>query len=129
VEQLGWLPLTSFIIFIFVFSIGLGPVPWVLLVELMPLESMATASSIVTSIGWMVTYGVVSLVPQIGALLQPSSCYFVFSSVAVIGTVVILVFVPETRGKTRAQVAELFKGKVARTEEGGRINQGANTSF
>ena len=66
---------------------------------------------------------------QIGALLQPSSCYFVFSSVAVIGTVVILVFVPETRGKTRAQVAELFKGKVARTEEGGRINQGANTSF
>ena len=40
VRQLGWLPLASFIIFIFVFSIGLGPVPWVLLVELMPLESM-----------------------------------------------------------------------------------------
>ena len=40
VPQLGWLPLASFIIFIFVFSIGLGPVPWVLLVELMPLESM-----------------------------------------------------------------------------------------
>ena len=40
VKQLGWLPLASFIIFIFVFSIGLGPVPWVLLVELMPLESM-----------------------------------------------------------------------------------------
>ena len=42
VEQLGWLPLASFIIFIFVFSIGLGPVPWVLLVELMPLESMVS---------------------------------------------------------------------------------------
>ena len=40
VKELGWLPLVSFIIFIFVFSIGLGPVPWVLLVELMPLESM-----------------------------------------------------------------------------------------
>ena len=40
VPQLGWLPLASFIIFIFVFSIGLGPVPWVLLVEFMPLESM-----------------------------------------------------------------------------------------
>ena len=40
VKELGWLPLASFIIFIFVFSIGLGPVPWVLLVELMSLESM-----------------------------------------------------------------------------------------
>ena len=40
VKQLCWLPLASFVIFIFVFSIGLGPVPWVLLVELMPLESM-----------------------------------------------------------------------------------------
>ena len=49
-------------------------------------------------------------------------------------------FVPETQGKSREEVAELFKStrgeelrlseeQIAQIEERGRINQGANTVF
>lgn len=31
VDTLGWLPLTSLIVFIAAFSIGYGPIPWVMM--------------------------------------------------------------------------------------------------
>jgi len=36
VEGLGWLPLTSLIIFVFAYSMGLGPIAYLLLGELVP---------------------------------------------------------------------------------------------
>ena len=39
-DQLSWLPLASLLLFILMISIGLGPVPWVMNIELMPPESM-----------------------------------------------------------------------------------------
>ena len=39
VDNFGWLPLVSLMVFIFSFSIGFGPIPWVMNVELMPPEA------------------------------------------------------------------------------------------
>jgi facilitated trehalose transporter len=35
-DGLGWLPLTSLMIFVFAFNFGYGPVPWVFLGEILP---------------------------------------------------------------------------------------------
>ena len=74
---------------------------------------------------------------QIGFLLEDSSCYFIFSSFAAVGSIFIFFCVPETRGKSREEVAKLFNceqmgrsgGQGCGSEGGGRINQGADTMF
>ena len=35
-KTLGWLPLTSLIIFIGAFGIGAGPIPWLMFAEVLP---------------------------------------------------------------------------------------------
>ena len=108
VETLGWLPLASLMLFVFVFSVGFGPVPWVMNVELMPPESMAAAASLCTSFSWLVSYAVAGLVPVLGTFLPPSAPYFIFSGIAATGTGFILGWVPETKGKSREQIRRLF---------------------
>ncbi len=44
VDDLGWLPLTSLIIYIFAFSIGFGPLPWMMNGEFFSLESKSMVS-------------------------------------------------------------------------------------
>ena len=39
VESYGWLPLVCLMVFLIAFSIGIGPVPWVLNIEMMPPEA------------------------------------------------------------------------------------------
>ena len=39
VSNLGWLPLTSVCVFIVVFSLGYGPIPWMMVGELFPHRS------------------------------------------------------------------------------------------
>ena len=48
VSDVGWLPLVGLMVFVFAFMIGLGPVVWVMNVELMPPE--ARVSIIITTI-------------------------------------------------------------------------------
>ena len=46
VEKLAFLPITATLIFTASFSIGFGPLPWVVNSELFPREAKALASSI-----------------------------------------------------------------------------------
>ena len=39
ISDIGWLPLVGLMIFVFFFMIGLGPVGWLMNVELMPMEA------------------------------------------------------------------------------------------
>jgi len=36
VTQYGWLPLASFVVFIVGFAIGFGPIPWLMMGEILP---------------------------------------------------------------------------------------------
>ena len=46
VDRLAFLPITATIVFTASFSIGFGPLPWVMNSELFPREAKALASSI-----------------------------------------------------------------------------------
>jgi facilitated trehalose transporter len=36
ISSYGWVPLASFVVYIFGFSIGFGPIPWLMLGEILP---------------------------------------------------------------------------------------------
>ena len=39
VDSLGWLPLVSLMVFVTAFSMGMGPIPWITMVEILPPEA------------------------------------------------------------------------------------------
>jgi len=109
VDDIGFLPLVSLLIFVTAFSIGFGPIPWVLNVEMMPPEARGIAASICTSFNWLVSFAVTYVVPPLGDAINPSSCYFIFAGIALAGTIFVLLVVPETKGKSEEDIRKLFK--------------------
>ena len=129
-DEVGFLPLVSLMLFLAVFFLGLGPIPFILNVELIPPEArvsrmrnwreisfviliqfQALSSSFAISFNWVISFLVAQFVPSIGDALGKSSCYFMFSGIALLGTLFVIFLVPETKGKSEDEIKALYQTK------------------
>jgi len=112
VEHFNWVPLGSFTLFVLAFSLGLGPVPWIILAEIFPLKIRATAGAVVTAFHWILTFGVVKAFPQVAKQFGLHTAAYLFAVVCFFGFYFILRRVPETRGRSLEQIErKLMKSK------------------
>jgi MFS family permease len=107
-DSIGWLPLVSLMVFISAFSIGFGPIPWMILGEILPPRAKGLASAIATSFNWTLAFLVGQFFADIKEGLGINWCYFSFAIVCVVGTIYILTIVPETKGKSLDEIQALF---------------------
>lgn len=56
VSAIGWLPLASFVIYVLGFSLGFGPIPWLMMGEILPAKIRGTAASVATAFNWSCTF-------------------------------------------------------------------------
>lgn len=56
VSHIGWLPLASFVIYVIGFSSGMGPIPWLMLGEILPGKIRGSAASVATAFNWTCTF-------------------------------------------------------------------------
>lgn len=110
VSDLSPVPLVSLLAFIGAFSIGLGPLPWVLNSELFSKEAKAPGSAFCTSINWTCCFLVVKFYPTAELSLHTHNTYFFFGAVCLAGALFIWGLVPETKGKTEEDMKEYFMG-------------------
>lgn len=84
----------------FLFSVGLGPVPWLLLPELgLPRDLGLKLASFATACNWACSFAVTGPpLAYLEAHFGLSGAFAVFSSISFIGAILIAGLVPETRG-------------------------------
>eukprot|EP00095_Tigriopus_kingsejongensis_P000011 snap_masked-scaffold342_size201858-processed-gene-1.5 protein:Tk00011 transcript:snap_masked-scaffold342_size201858-processed-gene-1.5-mRNA-1 annotation:"nad-dependent protein deacetylase sirtuin-2" len=97
IKTLGFLPLVSLMIYVFAFSIGFGPLPWMLNGEMFEVEARGLGSSLATAFNWLCAFIVSKFTPNIQDLIMPSGSYFMYAAICAVGTVFIVFLVPETR--------------------------------
>lgn len=56
VSNVGWLPLASFVIYVVGFSLGFGPIPWLMMGEILPARIRGSAASVATAFNWTCTF-------------------------------------------------------------------------
>ena len=100
VTNLGWLPVVSLMVFVIAFSIGFGPLAWTLNAEIHSPEAKRLCASIAFSTNWTFAFLVTKFEPNIEALINLSGTYFAFATICFVGTIIVYIFVPETKGKT-----------------------------
>jgi sugar porter (SP) family MFS transporter len=94
--------------FVAAFAISLGPVMWVLLSEIFPNEERAAAISVVGFWNSLVSASVTLLFPKELATWGPGGTFLCYGLLAVTGLVFILLFTPETKGKTLEELEALL---------------------
>ena len=70
--DLAWLPLASIVTFAVAYSMGMGPLPWVMNAELFSIESKATSSSLCASFNWLCSFLVVKFSPSLESMIGAS---------------------------------------------------------
>lgn len=97
-EALKWIGVLSLAVYIAAFAIGLGPVFWLLISEIYPLNVRGQAASIATMANWLSNFVVsltfLSLLNALGSVWT----FLLYAVLSAVGVWFCLRFVPETRG-------------------------------
>lgn len=103
---LGILPLASLVLFIVTFSLGFGPVPWMIMGELFAPEIKGIASGLAVMMNWALVFVVTFSFPLMNSGLGGHVTFYIFAAIMAVGTAFTKLVVPETRGKSLQEIQQ-----------------------
>jgi SP family facilitated glucose transporter-like MFS transporter 8 len=107
--QLQWLPLTSLLFYVLSYNLGVGPVTWTLVSELLPANSKGLTSSIIAGFSHGLAFLITKFFLDLQQVFTPYGCYWFFGAASFAGFIFCLVVIPETRGKRLPDIQNFFK--------------------
>lgn len=110
------------------FSIGLGPICWVLLSEIFPLRIRAQAASLGVVVN-RVASGIISMTfLSLSHSITIAGTFFLFAVVSLLGAGFVYMYIPETKGKTLEEIVSFFnEEELKRISQGGELELGDTT--
>ena len=102
--------LVALMIFVSFYAIGLGNIPWTVNSEIYPLKIRGLGNSVAAAVNWTSNLIVsMTFLPLSGAITF-GGVALVFATICLIGTVVVYLFVPETKGRSLEEIQSIFRG-------------------
>ncbi|XP_017856980.1 PREDICTED: glucose transporter type 3-like [Drosophila arizonae] len=98
-------PLTALFLFIASFSFGMGPVSWILYVELIIEPSRALGCSFAATLGWLTASAMVFVYAN---NLYLQTVFYLMLLVCFVTLIFVVIFIPETKGLTSLQIQILL---------------------
>ncbi|XP_055317544.1 facilitated trehalose transporter Tret1-like [Sitodiplosis mosellana] len=108
-EAYQWVPVVSFSAMIFIASCGALPIPYVVISEILPDKIRSVGSTFIFSISWALTFVLVKVFPSLLAMIGLYACIYIFSICCFVTVVYLLIFVPETKGKSLEEILIILK--------------------
>lgn len=115
VTACGWLPLACLVIYVLCFSIGFGPIPWLMLGEILPSKIRGTAASLATGFNWACVFLVTKTFQNIKDAIDMYGTVWLFAVFCLFGLFFVIFCVPETRGKSLEEIEKHLTGGSRRT--------------
>ncbi|XP_034949185.1 facilitated trehalose transporter Tret1-like isoform X2 [Chelonus insularis] len=103
-SSIGWLPLVSMSIFFILFSLGFGPIPWMMMGEIFAPQVKGIAGSSACLFNWLMAFVVTKFFNDIQTSLGAHWTFWIFSIICLVATVFVFFIVPETKGKSLEQI-------------------------
>ncbi len=114
--SLGWIAVGSLMLYVGSFAVGLGPVFWLILSEIYPLQIRGRAMSVGTVANWSANLIVALSFLTLTQVLGKAATFWLYAAVTVGAWFFAFFLVPETKGKTLEEIEAHFRaGKHPRT--------------
>ena len=108
-QGLSWMAICSVAVFIVAFSIGWGPVPWVIISEIFPLKTRGLACGICTVAKWVFAFLVTLVFPTLQTAMTPYGVFWMFAGICLFSALYVTVFVIETKGKSLEEIEAHYR--------------------
>lgn len=103
-EMMGKLALGGLVLYIASFAIAIGPLPWVMMSEVFPLDVRALGMSVASLVNWGFNFLVVFSFPVLVAEFGLAGVFGLYAVVCVIGLAFTQWLVPETSGVSLEEI-------------------------
>jgi sugar porter (SP) family MFS transporter len=105
----GGLAIACVITFIVTFSLAWGPIPWMTMSELLPLQVRGLSGAIATFTNWTFAFIVTLFFTDYAKAVTPKFAWWSFSIVMLFSILFVLFFLPETKGRKLEEIEENFQ--------------------
>jgi len=112
-EEYRWMPLLLIIIAFIGYSIGLATIPLSLIGELLPAKTKNVCGPLVSFFNILFLFLVLKNYVAISKYIQYSGMYWLFSGVSLFGALFVIIFLPETKGKSLEEIEKYFMNKIS----------------
>ena len=114
--NLGWLPILSLNLYIIMFSLGWGPIPWLMMSELMPTRAKGVGTGLATAVNWLSAFIVTKEFLAMQAAVTQYGCFWVFGGICTLSVIYVFFFLLETKGKSLDEIEQHFERRNQTTE-------------
>ena len=108
-DSLGWIFNIALFIYIAGFAIGLGPIAWLFLAEVYPLEIRGKAMSCGSFANWASNFIVAMTFLTILNYLGPSITFLMYGIICIFTIIFIYKYIPETKGKSLEEIQAFWQ--------------------
>lgn len=110
VSAIGWLPLVCLIVYISTYCLGIGPLPWVVMSEVLPPNAKGCAGAIVSTVCWMTSFGLTNSFQMFVDYVGRYGAFWSFAFYALLAVAFVYYKVPETKGISLQEIQERLAG-------------------
>lgn len=105
----SYVAIGGLVIYVACFAFGLGPIFWLLISEIYPLNVRGAAMSAVTVTNWALNLVVAVTFLTLVGVLGHAGTFWLYGGIAIGAWVFLYLLVPETKGKTLEQIEEHWR--------------------
>ena len=102
--SLACLPIASLCVYIIAFSLGLGPIPWIIPSEIFATNIKGVACSLAGSLNFFLAFLITKFFLDIETEVGDDTSFYFFAVVSFLGALFVMFILPETKGKTIEQI-------------------------
>ncbi|XP_067002685.2 facilitated trehalose transporter Tret1 [Anabrus simplex] len=110
-SDFGWVPLVFLILYVIMYSIGLGAVPMIIISELFPINVKEIALAIGALLGGGLAFVITEIYLIMAQNLGLESSFLLSAVCCGVGTIFLYIYLPETKGKSLAEIQAILNGK------------------
>ncbi|XP_075974385.1 facilitated trehalose transporter Tret1-like [Anticarsia gemmatalis] len=114
---LGYLPIASLVVFMLGFPLGFGGLPFLLLGELFPAHYRSQLSAMASTINLLSMFSVIKSYHALDAALTSAGTFWMYSCFCAFAFFFVLFMVPETKGKSLAEIEQFFRSNKSELEK------------
>lgn len=105
-----WVPTSVLILATFIFAVGIRILPWVLMGELFPNEHRASAAGLSAAIGYVQGFVPNKIFLSLASSITLPGVFLFYSILGFLGVCGLYFLLPETEGKSLADITDHFRG-------------------
>ncbi|TKY55824.1 Sugar transporter ERD6 6 [Spatholobus suberectus] len=105
---LGILSVVGLVVMVIGFSLGLGPIPWLIMSEILPVNIKSLAGSLAT-LGNYLTSWVITMTANLLLSWSSGGTFTIYTVVAAFTIAFVAIWVPETKGRTLEEIQFSFR--------------------